>query len=155
MPFANRLPMLIQDVMNSGARPALAETLSFAGQRHRLIVHNIANLDTPNFQPMNASPREFQRTLKDAVDRRRASASGSDIGEFSMGATRELERDGAGALRLNPRTPSPNVLYHDRNNRDLERLMQDLAENSLQYRFAADMMRQQGELLRAAISQRV
>ena len=33
--------------------------------------------------------------------------------------------------------------------------MQDLAENGLQYRFAADVMRQQGDLLRAAISQRV
>lgn len=146
--------MLIRDISNFGARPVLAETLAFAGQRHRLIVHNIANIDTPNFQPMNASPREFQAALKDAVDRRRASASGSDVGEFSMPETAELVRQPGGALALKPRTPSPNILYHDRNNRDLEHMMQDLAENGLQYRFAADVMRQQGDLLRAAISQR-
>jgi flagellar basal-body rod protein FlgB len=60
-----------------------------------------------------------------------------------------------GGLTLKPRTPSGNVLYHDRNNRDLERLMQDLSENVLAFRVASDLLRRENDLLRTAISQRV
>ncbi|MFZ4573322.1 MAG: flagellar basal body rod protein FlgB [Phycisphaerales bacterium] len=146
--------MLIRDVMNSGARPALAETMHFAAERHRQIVHNIANLDTPNFQPKDLSVKDFRSALRAAVVARRAEASGSDTGAFTPPRTKEWNHRGDGTIEVEPRTPSQNILYHDRNNRDLERLMQDLSENGLQFRFAADVMRQQGELLRAAISQR-
>jgi flagellar basal body rod protein FlgB len=47
------------------------------------------------------------------------------------------------------------VLFHDRNNRDLERLMQGLAENTTTYRVAADLLRSRYDVLRTAISQRV
>ncbi len=58
-------------------------------------------------------------------------------------------------MRLTPGTPSPGILYHDRNNRDLERQMQALAENTLTYKVAADLLRRNNDLLRTAISQRV
>lgn len=147
--------MLIQDVMNFGARPALTEAMSFAAQRQRLIVHNIANLDTPNYQAKDVSVPAFQSALKKALDRRAETANGTDLGEFRMPETRDFVRDARGNMQLSPRDAKANILYHDRNNRDLERSMQDLAENGLQFRFAADVLRQQGELLRAAISQRV
>ncbi|MFN9994200.1 MAG: flagellar basal body rod protein FlgB [Phycisphaerales bacterium] len=147
--------MLIQDVMNFGARPALTDAMSFAAQRQRLIVHNIANLDTPNYQAKDVSVPAFQSALKKALDRRAETANGTDLGEFSMPETRDFVRDARGNMQLSPRDAKANILYHDRNNRDLERSMQDLAENGLQFRFAADVLRQQGELLRAAISQRV
>jgi flagellar basal-body rod protein FlgB len=147
--------MLIRDIGNFGARPALISALEFAGERHRLLVHNIANIDTPNFQPANLSVRGFRSALKKAVEERRQRASGSDVGPWSPPETEEMRRRADGSLDIDARTPSENVLYHDRNNRDLERMMQDLAENGLQYRFALDVLRQQGDLLRAAISQRV
>jgi flagellar basal body rod protein FlgB len=71
-----------------------------------------------------------------------------------MPETRELVKGPRGFSTLNPRTDGQGILYHDRNNRDMERLMQNLAENGLQFRFATDVLRQQGELLRAAIAQR-
>jgi flagellar basal body rod protein FlgB len=69
-------------------------------------------------------------------------------------STREVHITGQG-LQLTPQTPSGNILFHDRNNRDLERNMQALAENSAYFRTSAELLRSRFELLRTAISQRV
>jgi len=77
------------------------------------------------------------------------------LGELPRRDTREVEFRRDGSLSLTPKTPANNVLFHDRNNRDVERLMQDLAENSAVFRFSTEMIRSRTELLRTAISQRV
>ena len=46
-------------------------------------------------------------------------------------------------------------MFHDRNNRDLERIMQNLAENTLTHNAAIEMLRHEFELLRTAIRERV
>lgn len=128
--------------------------MRFAGARQRLLTHNIANMDTPDFRPMDASPAAFQEALAKAVAERRE-ATGGERGELHVQGTEEVSFDGNGAMQLQPRTPSPGILYHDRNNRDLERQMQALAENVLTYKMAADLLRRNNDLLRTAISQRV
>jgi len=146
--------MLIADVANAGALPILDRTLAFAGARQRLLAHNIANLDTPDFRPMDVSTRDFQRSLAKAA-RERRERTGGEHGELAFGGTPEIGVDARGRLTLSPETPSGNVLYHDRNNRDVERMMQDLAENTLVFRVTTDLIRRQNDLLRTAISQRV
>ncbi len=144
---------MIKDLANAGAMPALELTLRFAGARQKIIAHNIANLDTPNFQPKDVSPEEFQGVLADAIQTRRSGGGGAS-GEFEWRETRQIRRSGADGLRLEPRSESPGVLYHDRNNRDLERTMQDMVENAGMYRVASDLLRQRYSLLRAAIGER-
>lgn len=134
--------------------PVLAEVMSFAAQRQRLLAHNIANIDTPDFVPLDVSVADFQANLRDAVKKRRE-ATGSETGEFSPSETRELTRGPGGDLVLKPRTHSGNVLFHDRNSRDVERMMQALAENSVVFRAASELLRQHEGILRSAISQRV
>ncbi|MFA6043443.1 MAG: hypothetical protein WC718_00540 [Phycisphaerales bacterium] len=146
--------MLIAELANSGPMPVLAEVMSFAAQRQQLLAHNIANLDTPDFVPLDVSTQAFQRNLAEAVKRRREGA-GSAAGVLDVKETRELARDGAGGLVLKPRTPSGNVLFHDRNSRDLERMMQALTENTTVFRAASELMRVNEAMLRTAISQRV
>lgn len=146
--------MLFDDLANSGSSPALEQMLRFAGARQRLLVHNIANLDTPDFRPLDASPHDFQRTLARAVHERRA-RNGGEQGELILQDNREVTFEQGGGMRLTPRTPSSGILYHDRNNRDLERQMQALAENTIAYRVASDLLRRNNDLLRTAISQRV
>lgn len=145
--------MFISDVLNSGSIPTLELAMRFAGQRQALINHNIANLDTPDFRPVDASPAQFQRMLAKAIDDRRA-RNGGQFGPLDWQPTDELTRDGDGELRLNPGTPSRGVLFHDRNNRDLERLMQDNAENVAAYRVAVDMLKSRHDALRSAIAER-
>src|SRR5262245_35485321 len=145
---------MINDLATAGAMPALEQMLRFSAARQRLLAHNIANMDTPDFRPVDVSPGKFQQNLRKAVLERRA-ATGGEQGGLELEDTREVSVDGSGAMTLHPGTASGNILYHDRNNRDLERMMQDLAENGLAFRATADLMRRQNDLLRVAISQRV
>lgn len=146
--------MLIGEAITAGAIPALEMTIRFAGQRQRVLTHNIANLSTPNFQPKDASISGFQRTLRDAIDSRREQNAGA-FGPLRWRETRELKRDAAGELRVEPTTHGSGILFHDRNNRNLERHMQDLAENLGVFRVAGELLKSRYDLLRSAMSERV
>lgn len=145
---------MLGDLTNSGSLPALEQLLRFSGARQRLLAHNIANIDTPDFIPMDVSPRRFAAELRGALDRQNAATKGTepdplvpDYSEVMIGPN--------GVWSLTPQTPSGNIMYHDRNNRDLERMMQALAENQLVYRTASDLIKRENDLLRSAISGRV
>src|SRR2546423_8709020 len=105
--------MLIQDLENAGSLPVLSRMLQFAAQRQKLLAHNIANMETPDFRPLDVSVADFQKNLAKAVDRRREGAGGLQ-GELPASDSREVTNT-TGTLTLHPRTPSGNVLYHDRN----------------------------------------
>ena len=151
---------IIDQLDTAGALPALDKAIRRAGARHTVIAHNIANLETPGFQPVDVDPAAFQAELADAIDRRRAgkttdSSRGGGHGSLDMESTREIEIGRDGSLRLNPRTSSGNILFHDRNNRDLERTMQSLVENASAFRVATDLLRNRTTALRDAMAERV
>jgi flagellar basal body rod protein FlgB len=86
--------------------------------------------------------------LAGAVDDRNA-RTGGEQGDLRWSETSEVKHaKGDGGLRLEPTTASPNILFHDRNNRDLERTMQDLVENTAVYRMSADLLKSRYDLLR-------
>lgn len=152
---------MISELTNGGAIPALELSMRFAGQRQRLIASNIANLETPDYIPLDVSPKEFQKMLGEAINRRDAGDVGSAAGALAGQAglpwkdSRAFGRNARGELQIRPTQPADNVLFHDRNNRDLERLMQANVENALSFRVASDLLRSRYEILRTAISQRV
>jgi flagellar basal-body rod protein FlgB len=124
---------LIDQLDTAGALPALDAAIRFAGARHTVIAHNVANLETPGYQPRDVDPHAFQSALADAIEARRAGETGSRGGAhggLGLESTREIEIGADGRMRLDPRTSSGNILFHDRNNRDLERTMQSLVENA-------------------------
>lgn len=145
---------LIDHVTNAGAMPSLERTIQFAGRRQALLSHNIANASTPRFQHKDVAPAAFQATLRDAIDERRDRTGGMH-GDLRVKDTRQIEFSRRG-VRLDPQTQAGRgVLAHDRNNRDLESMMQDLAENLGAYRVATELMRTRMGTMRAAISERV
>jgi flagellar basal-body rod protein FlgB len=144
---------MISDLSTAGALPALEKMFLFSGQRQRLIAQNIANIDTPNFQGVDADPLAFQRTLSDAIERRR-DTNGGVSGELDLSGASEVRMVG-GRMELNPTTPIGGVLFQDRNQRDLEMLMQDMVENATMFRVAGDLMRKNQSMIRGAIAQRV
>ncbi len=147
--------MDVSGVTSSGALPALEMVIRFAGQRQRLIANNVANFETPNYQPKDVSPAQFQRVLGEAIDARRAGSGRGMRGELDWQETRELKKGERGGLKLEPRTASGNILFHDRNNRDIERTMQAMVENVGVFRMATELYRSQVGLLQSAISERV
>lgn len=145
--------MLIDGLTNAGAMPSLELTMRFAGQRQRVIAHNLANFDTPDFVQRDVSPAAFQKSLQEAIEARRT-RTGGRFGTLEMGSTQEVRFDAGGRLRLTPRTPVGGVLGHDRNNRDLERTLQDLTETAGAFRAASALYTSQRTMLRDAISER-
>ncbi len=146
--------MFIDQVTNADALPALQATVQFAAKRHALIAHNIANLSTPNSQPLDVNPRAFQKQLGEAIDRRRGRFAGHR-GELEIKQSRQIFQDTKGNLQLRPSHAGQGILYHDRNNRDLERTMQDLVENAGVFRVATELLRSRVEILNTAIRERV
>lgn len=150
--------MMIDGLVNSGAIPVLEATAQFAARRHTLIAHNIANISTPNFQTRDVAPETFQRQLGEAIDERRGRRGGR-ANAFEMPSSREVrwerDRSGQGRVRLDPETPSGNILFHDRNDRDLERMMQGLAENAAAFSAATQLFKNRFSILNAAIALRV
>lgn len=147
--------MLISGLNTSEAVPALKMAISFAAQRQRILAHNIANISTPDFQPLDAPVAEFQRTLGEAIDRHRSGNPGASRAELDWRESRFLRRDRAGRMVVTPSEPSTNVLFHDRNNRDVERMMQDVSENVVAFRTATDLLKSRNDLMRSAIAGRV
>lgn len=149
--------MFIDQLTNADALPALGAMVQFAARRQPIIQHNIANADTPNFQPRTVSSDRFRASLREAVNDRRREFGGHR-GDLHVRDSREVEwkRTVGGGRRmvLNPTTPSDNILFHDRNNRDLERMMQDLAENVSAFRVATELLKSNMETLTAAITER-
>lgn len=145
---------LINQLTNAGALPALEMTMRFAAQRQRLTAHNIANLDTPRFVQKDVSVEGFRAMLDEAV-RERRTRNGGMHGELAWRETGELSRDEGGRFRIRAETPGDGVLFHDRNNRDLERLMQTLAESTAAFRTASDLYRSQQTIIASAIAERV
>lgn len=144
--------MLIDGLTNAGAMPSLELTMRFAAQRQRLVAHNIANMDTPGFVHKDVSTADFQKTLADAIDARRAKTGGR-FGELDWETTSELKK-GANGLEIKPDTSVGGVLTYDMNNRDLERTLQDLAETAGAFKSASALYASQRNMLRSAISER-
>ncbi|MFI4882785.1 MAG: flagellar basal body rod protein FlgB [Phycisphaerales bacterium JB064] len=145
---------MLKQTIQAGSLPALEAMVRFTGQRQRLLAHNVANLTTPDFQTVDVSPQGFQEMLAEAVDKRRKATGGVE-GRLEMRNTREVRVRPDGGLSLLPNRNHGGVLLHDRNNRDVERLMQDMTENYGMYRVANDLMRSRVGVLRTAISQRI
>jgi len=144
---------MISGIFDGGAMPVLERMVQFTSARHGVIANNIANLSTPHFRPKDLSVEKFQKQLRRAIDQRRSTAT-PNTGELRLEDTRNF-RFHADRLDATPEALDENIMFHDRNNRDLERIMQDLAENSMAHSASMELLRNEFSLLEMAISERI
>ncbi len=144
---------MIDGVTNGEGIDVLERLFQFAGQRHRLIVNNIANLDTPGFRPVDLSVSAFQQQLSKAIDARRDQSG--PAGRTLLLEDSDQVEFRPGGLVVHPEPTGENLLFHDENDRNLERIMQDLVENFLAFRTAADLLRSRFALINTAIRERL
>ena len=150
--------MFIDGLTNADALPVIEAAAKFSARRQELLAYNIANVSTPNFRPLGVSVEGFQAQLGAAIDQKR-SAQGERAQVLPMRSTGEVQvTQGPGGsidLHLTPTTPSGNILFHDRNNRDVERMMAELSENTANFRIATELFKSRIDMLRSVISERV
>ena len=140
---------MIAGLFHNGALPVLDRLAQFTEARQSILAHNIANLSTPHFRPTDLDTEAFQGELGRALDRRRARDLPRDDA-LRLRSTREItfRRD---RLDAHPSPTDEQVMFHDRNNRDLERIMQDVAENQLTHAAAVRLLKNQFDMLEHAI----
>lgn len=140
---------MIDGFLGNSALPALERSLQFMSARQRLLASNLANADTPGFRPTDVDPRAFQGALREALGEGRLDAAGGLA--FDDSAPVAFTDSG---VELKPEVLADNILFHDGNDRSLERLMQRMTENVYAFRAASQLMRNQFELINTAIRER-
>jgi len=144
--------MLLDDLFARGSLPVLERVVEFTEQRQKVLAHNIANIDTPFYRTRDLDVQGFQRMLAEAVERRRGGLRRPTI--FRGAST--IRIDDAGHLHAKAlAVAGSNVLFHDRNNRNAEKLMADLAQNEILHNVAFRLLRNQMQLLQTAIRGRL
>ena len=144
---------MIKGMFTYGSMPVLERMVQFTGARQEMIANNVANLSTPYFKPSDLDPVKFQKQLRDAMGQRSRKPNGMRR-ELELGSTRQV-RMSRGQMNFRPEQKNENILFHDQNNRDVERTMQDLVENALAHRTSVELLKSQFDLLRTAIRERV
>jgi len=144
---------MIKDMFDFGAMPTLERTVQFTQRRHRVLTDNIANLSTPYFEPRDLNTKSFQATLRNAIDERRNGITPGS-GPLELRDTRQLRFERHGIV-ANPRPSRQGIMFHDHNNRDLERTMQSLAENTLAHNVAIEVLHNEYSIMLTAIRERV
>jgi len=145
--------MLIENLINRGTAPVLEKVMSFTEARHEMLVNNVTNFDTVGYKMQDLPMEEFLGSLQKAVERREAGGAGNSL---RMANTRHLQWDREGHLRAEPiEWENHNILFHDGNNRFVEKQMSEMAKNALLHNVAAELLRQQHGLLQMAIRGRL
>lgn len=144
--------MYLRDVTNGGAIPAMEKMLAYTQARHRMLAENVANVDTPGYETRQLDAADFQRSLRAAIDRKKA--GGEE--ELILEPTGEFAQDADGRLRVTPSTEPPeNVLFQDQTNVRIERQMAMMAENALMHQTMTELLRTRFDGLLKAIRGRV
>jgi flagellar basal-body rod protein FlgB len=133
------------NIDNWGSLPYLERMMQFAGARGSLLNDAVANLDTPGYVARDVSVEEFQGAMRAAME---SEQSGTHAPVFRDTRNINFQNN---SLGLEPVASDDQLLFHDGNDRSLERLMQGLSENVLAFRYAAELFRSTHDTLHAAI----
>ena len=121
----------------------LERSLNMRSLQHRVLSSNIANLDTPNYKAVELAVAE-------EINSSQNSASSIQLVQTQPGHL-SLRHDRADHLKLKAAKPPEFSLRGDGNTVDLDRTMGDLAENTLLYKTAAQLISRKFSGLRNAI----
>ena len=121
----------------------LERSLDLRSRNQKLIVSNLANLDTPNY-----------KAFKMMIDEQMGRASGGDS-QVSLKTTRQGHivpgRTRGETTKVDRVEHNPHSIRGDGNTVELEREMSNLAENTLMYNTATRLVANKFNLLKSVI----
>jgi flagellar basal-body rod protein FlgB len=124
--------MATQDLFE-GSISALHRALNTGALQHKVLTSNIANIDTPNY-------KAFEVVMEDALKK-----NGRSVEAIKLVRTQSQHLAGRHPLstqvKIKATDPPPFNLRADGNTVDLEKTMGKLAENTILYRAAAQIIK--------------
>jgi flagellar basal-body rod protein FlgB len=139
---------MIEGMFDSGSLPVLERVVQFTSARQTALANDIANISTPYYKPRDLSTKEFQAELRRAIEQRR-----EEGGALQLKNTQQVTF-GEDELKARSQPSNQGILFHDQNNRDVDRLMQSVAENALTHMATLRLMNQEFSVLQMAIRER-
>ena len=122
----------------------LERSLNLRSLQHRVLASKIANMDTPNYKAVEIAVAE-------EMSRNQDSASGIKLVRSQSGHL-PIKHNPADNVKLKVAKPPEFSLRGDGNTVDLDRTMGRLAENTLLYKTAAQIISQKFSGLKRAIN---
>ena len=139
---------MIDSILNPTAVPLLEQSAKFHERRHEVLVGNVANVDTPNYDRKDLDAASFEDALKSAIQTRQPTPARRYLPPPSPVAEQ------FGPELFAPIQPDPvNVTFHDGSERSIESEIAALTKTSLQQRFTVEVMASQLATLQAVISE--
>ncbi len=124
--------------------PILEKVVGFAQSRHTVLVGNLANADTPDYQVRDLSSSTFQERLQEVIATRNTPyAYTAERVDHYDSAMREVED----SMRT--------ILFHDKSDVGLEQQVLEISKNQTLHNMAIAIMQNQFQLLNVAISERI
>lgn len=145
---------MIQGIFNSTSIPLLEQVVRFSEQRQRLLVSNIANIDTPDYKPRDLPVEQFRQALKDALSAGGGRQSAGRAASPGLRAGRSIEQFFPEELFQPVEAPPQNITFQDRNNRNIETATMQMMKNIAMQRFAVEVLTSQMNMLQMVISER-
>ena len=121
----------------------LERSLNLRSMQHRVLASNIANMDTPNYKAVELAVAEEMAGKQNH-------SSGVQLVQTQPGHL-PLKHNAADNVKLKVAKPPEFSLRGDGNTVDLDRTMGRMAENTLLYKTAAQIISQKFNGLRRAI----
>jgi len=153
--------MIFDRLFGNTVIPLLQHVTSFTGARHRTILSNIANADTPGYRAQDVAGAEFERQLREAAEAWQCGRtdafrlrSGTHNRVTAVGRSSSSATDGRVTFETVP-SPDAGPPGPNGNNVDLERQTVALIRNTLRHNMALELMRKQFDLIEMAIRERI
>ena len=139
--------MLIEGFINRGSVGVLEQVLSFTERRQAVLANNVSNVDTVGYKVLDLEAESFYGEL-----RRASAARDRRGGTLELQSRRGFRWDRHNRLEVKPvEVRENNILFHDQNNRFVEKQMHAMSKNALRHQVVNEMLRQQYSLLEMAI----
>lgn len=108
-------------------------------------------MTTPGYRAKHLDVGSFQAALREACE-----AGARRGGKPAFESTDEVSFDAAGHMTVSPSVePAQNLLFHDGTNARIERLMAELAENTMAHQASSELLRNYFEGVTKAIRGRI
>jgi flagellar basal-body rod protein FlgB len=142
--------------MTDSTTVGLLEKLAIFGERRQeLLAGNIANIDTPGYNPRDLPVADFQQALKDVVSARQSPNSlNAGMSSLPNSSQRLLQMFPEEMFRA-VETQGRNITFQDGATRSIETEVMEMSKNAMMQRFAVELMSAQMGMLQAVISERV
>ena len=130
--------MWFESIVSRGSMPVLEQIMVFTEERQNVLADNISNIDTIDYQMKDLDVDAFRTSLSEAIEKRAGKGAAARL---EIESSRNLSWDRSGRMQAKAISTEPqNILFHDQNNRSVEKQISEMAKNGLEHNVAVELL---------------